>query len=76
MAINVTKSDRAKALIATGRAQINRANIGKGMFGEKISNKQRLKMTKQGVKDLLKGTIAQNKIEAERKKQAAKNGKK
>lgn len=67
MAINITKSDRARALIASGRAQITRANIGKGMFGEKLSNKTILKLSEQGVRDLMKGTIAQNKIEAAKK---------
>jgi hypothetical protein len=60
MAINVG-SDKARAKIAMGKAFIGKAKEGRGMLGEKISNVNRIKMSKQGLKLLMQGTIERNK---------------
>lgn len=50
------KKGRAKAAIGVGQAQIDMARSGKATaLPEKLSNKERLKMAREGVKNKLDG---------------------
>lgn len=50
------KKGRAKAAIGVGQAQIDMARSGKAtVLSEKLSNKERLKMAREGVKNKLDG---------------------
>ena len=54
------------AKLMTGRNEIDRANMGKGMFGEKIPNKVRVQLSKAGARNLIKGTIEKNRKKAKK----------
>lgn len=57
-----TKAEKAASEKSIGNARIKVATRGRGTLGDKIANKDRLAMTRQGVKELLAGTIKLNKI--------------
>lgn len=65
MGINVTDKDKAEAEESIGNTRIKVATKGHGTFGpvlDKISNKDRLAMTRQGVKEVLSGRRKANRI--------------
>lgn len=66
MAINLG-GDKFKQMKALGRAKIALANKGTSMFGEKISNAKRLKLSQSGLKLLMQGTMQQNKAKKKKK---------
>ena len=57
-----TKKGRAKAAIGVGQAQIDMARSGKATaLPEKLSNKERVKMAREGMKNKLDGIRRLNK---------------
>jgi len=67
MAIDFTKEGQAETVRSIGNSRIKVANAGHGTLGpilDNISNEDRLAMTKQGVSELLQGTIGVNKAKA------------
>ncbi len=62
-----TKKEKAKSKVAIGNTRIKVATRGRGTLGDKISNKDRLKMTRGGVKLKLEGTRELNKIKAKKR---------
>lgn len=59
---NFTRKDKAEALMSIGNTRIKVATKGRGTLGGKISNKDRLAMTRKGVQELLKGTRDANRL--------------
>lgn len=57
------KSQKAEAKINVGKEQIRMAREGSaGAIPQKLSNKDRLKLSKAGTKKLLEGTMEKNKV--------------